>query len=770
MKHPDHAETMCPVLQRRLARRLRSLAPCFALSTLAAATSAAWSQVAPAAAAPAASAPQGAAARTATADEQAGAGVQTIVVSAQKRLQTAQTVPISLYAVSGLTLERSGIKSVEELGNTVAGVTIGALNPGELNINIRGVADLSEAPENASANGLYIDEAPLGGIPGAQPDFGLWDIERIEVLRGPQGTLFGEGSMGGTIRIITRKPDATSFFGQVGFGGSKMSGGGTGYSANASFNVPIIANALGFTAAARRQRLPGWIDIPDLQLKNANRADKTDLRLALRWTPTRALTVDGSYIQSHVVAGDGGATSPGVLDPAGAFPGAGPVRARNERDNKSQVGNLTVNYDLGAATLTSSTTQFSQKVERTLDNSFITPLFFGPAGVGGSASGQFPSKVKAFTQELRLASNGSQPLNWTTGVFYRDANNDIPPTGYTITVPGFGLTNDQNLLAETHKVKAQAIFGDLEYKFSPTLSAQAGLRYYSEKKNARLEQATTSAIFGTTAGTVSEGSNKASATSPKLVLNWQQSPDTLVFAKASKGFRGGGSNTLSATVYPQAPRGYDPETLWAYELGLKTSPAKGWYLNTYLYRNDWTNLQLAFITPDGLNGFTSNAGKAQSTGAEVEVGGRVLPGLNVGVSLAYIDATIKESVFNALGAIVAENGKRIPLTAKTKVGLTADYGFDLSDALRGQVTGRYRVSSATYSELGNRDSERNDPSQQLYLRASVRGAAWEVGLWGDNLLGRDDSNFKRRPITAIPLVFTTYVPPRTLGVDFKLDF
>jgi outer membrane receptor protein involved in Fe transport len=526
----------------------------------------AWSQTpSPAAAA---SASQGVAAKAA---EESGAGSQTIVVTAQKRLQSAQTVPISLYSVSGLTLERSGVTSVEELGNSVAGVTIGALNAGELNINIRGVADLSEAPENSSANGLYIDEAPLGGIPGAQPDFGLWDIERVEVLRGPQGTLFGEGSMGGTIRIITRKPDSTQSFGRVGFGGSRVSGGGTGYNANASFNVPVIANELAFSVAARRQRLPGWVDIPDLNIKDSNSADKTDLRFAVRWTPVRALTVDASYIQSHIKAGDGGATSPGVLDPAGASPGAGTVRARSERDNKSQVGNLTVNYDLGMATLTSSSTVFDQKVDRSIDNSFITPLFFGAAGAGGSAFGQFPSKVKAFTQELRLASNGSQPLNWTTGVYYRDANNDIPPTGYTITVPGFGLVNDQNLLAETHKVKAEAVFGELEYKISETLSAQAGLRYYSEKKDARLEQSTSSAIFGTTAGTVSQGTNKANATSPKLVLNWQQSPDTLFFAKVSKGFRGGGANTLSPALYPEAPRGFKPETLVAYELGMKSS-------------------------------------------------------------------------------------------------------------------------------------------------------------------------------------------------------
>jgi outer membrane receptor protein involved in Fe transport len=694
----------------------------------------------------------------------------TVVVTAQKRLQEAQSVPISLYSVTGQTLERTGVKSVQDLGNSVAGVTIGALNPGELSINIRGVTDLSEAPENSSANGLYIDEAPLGGIPGAQPDFGLWDVERVEVLRGPQGTLFGEGSMGGTIRIITRKPDSTDFFGRVAFGGSKVSVGGSGYRAQASVNVPLVRDQLALIAAVGKQKLPGWVSIPDIGAKNANEATKTDQRLALRWTPQRALTVDASYISSETVAGDGGATSPGLLDPVNAFPGAGPIKARSERDNHSQVANLTINYDFGPVTLVSSSTAFDQKVERNLDNSFIAPLFFGPAGAGGSVYGSFPSRVKAFTQEVRLSSNGDLPLNWTVGAYYRNANQDILNNGYTITVPGFGLVDDKNLSSETHKVKAQAVFGELEYKLTSSLSAQAGLRYYSETKDVAISQETSSAIFGTTAGTTASGTNKANATSPKFVLNWTVSPETLLFAKVSKGFRGGGANTLSAATYPDAPRGFKPESLVAYELGAKMTPAKGWYLNTYLYRNNWTDLQLALTTPDGLNGYTQNVGKAESTGAEIELGGRVIPGLNVGVNFAYVDAKFKSTVVNAQGAVVAQEGNRIQLTPKTKLGLTADYSFDISEAFRAQLTGRYRVTSASYSEISNRESERNGASQQLYLRAALRSGDWEVGVYGDNLLNRDDSNFKRRPISAIPLVFTTYVPPRTLGVDFKLNF
>ena len=740
----------------------RRLSPWLVLNLLAASVGAAFAQTAPTPAA-AASAPP-----TKKAEEVEN--LATVVVTAQKRLQEAQSVPISLYSVTGQTLERTGVKSVQDLGNSVAGVTIGALNPGELSINIRGVTDLSEAPENSSANGLYIDEAPLGGIPGHS---------RTSACGTSSGSRFCVARRAlCSVKVRWVAPSASSpgsrirrtSSARVAFGGSKVSGGGSGYRAQASVNVPLVRDQLALIAAVGKQKLPGWVSIPDIGAKNANEATKTDQRLALRWTPQRALTVDASYISSETVAGDGGATSPGLLDPVNAFPGAGPIKARSERDNHSQVANLTINYDFGPVTLVSSSTAFDQKVERNLDNSFIAPLFFGPAGAEGSVYGSFPSRVKAFTQEVRLSSNGDLPLNWTVGAYYRNANQDILNNGYTITVPGFGLVDDKNLSSETHKVKAQAVFGELEYKLTSSLSAQAGLRYYSETKDVAISQETSSAIFGTTAGTTASGTNKANATSPKFVLNWTVSPETLLFAKVSKGFRGGGANTLSAATYPDAPRGFKPESLVAYELGAKMTPAKGWYLNTYLYRNNWTDLQLALTTPDGLNGYTQNVGKAESTGAEIELGGRVIPGLNVGVNFAYVDAKFKSTVVNAQGAVVAQEGNRIQLTPKTKLGLTADYSFDISEAFRAQLTGRYRVTSASYSEISNRESERNGASQQLYLRAALRSGDWEVGVYGDNLLNRDDSNFKRRPISAIPLVFTTYVPPRTLGVDFKLNF
>ena len=745
--------------------RVPRVAPWLALNLLAAAVGSAWAQgvLAPATAA---SAP----ASSTTKKAEEPATLQVVTVTAQKRLQEAQDVPISLYSVTGRTLEKTGIVSVEGLGNSVAGVSIGATNPGQLQINIRGVTDLAQDFQISPANGLYIDEAPLTGLAQAQPDIGLFDIDRVEVLRGPQGTLFGEGSMGGTIRIITRKPDASALFGRVSLGGSKTSGGGTGYNAGASLNVPLVTDTLAATVAVSRQKLPGWIDIPDLGKTNANSATKTDGRLALRWTPTSALIVDASFLTGRIDAGDYGATAPGVLDPVAAFPGAGPVLSQSSNYRRNDLSNLTVTYDFGAVTLVSASTYLKGSWDQNKDASYIAPVFFGPLGVNGSVKANSVYDVKAFTQEVRLSSNGTQTLNWTAGAYYKDGENESNG-GFVFDLPNFigGRLQDAGLSTLTAKNKAYAVFGDVDYALSRTWSVQAGLRYYSEDKQFTTRDDTSSAIFGTVSGTERGGSNKATATSPKLVLSWKPSADMTVFGKVSKGFRGGGANAVPA-AYPTAPGGFGPETLTAYELGLKMTPARGWYLNAYLYRNQWKDLQLGFVTNDGLFSFTQNAGKASATGAELELGGQVVKGLNLGLSLAYVDAKIDEDVSDALGNLIAKKGNQIPFSSKTKVGLTADYSFAINEAMQASLTGRYQMVSKNFSEPANRDTEANGASRPLFLRAAIRRGDWELGLWGDNLLNRDDTSFKQRPISAIPLVFTTYVRPRTIGVDLKTTF
>src|SRR5579862_3077959 len=242
--------------------------------------------------------------------------LETVVVTAQKREQVAQDVPISLFAISNKALEDQGITSLQDLGGTVAGVQISQVNPGQMIMSIEGLSDFSESNASTTVNGYYLDEVPINWLQGFMPEVGLWDIDHVEVLRGPQGTLFGEGSEGGTIRVITKKPDATSFFGRYEVGVNETDGGGgEGVSGMGSVNIPLVQNVLAASVAVGYNSMPGWIDIPNLNQTDTNWWKSVNSRIAVRYTPTAALTVDLLYLMNQDNFQNFAATQPYLFDP-----------------------------------------------------------------------------------------------------------------------------------------------------------------------------------------------------------------------------------------------------------------------------------------------------------------------------------------------------------------------------------------------------------------------------------------------------------------------
>ncbi len=701
--------------------------------------------------------------------------LEKVVVTSQKRLQVAQDVPISLFSMTGAQLENAGITNVMDLGNSVAGVTIAPTQPGMLQINIRGVTDLGSLIAGTPANGFYLDEIPFSATGSLQPDVGLWDVQRVEVLRGPQGTLFGEGSMGGTIRVITRKPDSTEFSGRVSLGTTSVSGGGTGYSAKGSVNIPIQQDVAAITIGVSDQKSPGWVAIPDLGLKDANTSTQTAGRIALRLTPSAQLTVDANYLQSKVANNSnfGNSTSPGALDPRAQNPAAQKIGYLSTSGMNVDVGGLTINYDFGSVTLVSATSSFKTTTPYNRDLTTVVPLFFGTAGTA-SVTSPSGDTIKAVTEELRLSSNGHKQLDWTAGLYYKDDQRSRLEN-WKFNIPAWGPLIENSLDSDASTSKAYAAFGEVDYAVTNTFSVQAGVRYYSEKKSDTGTQITPTLIFGKPVG-ASTSNFDANNTSPKLSLNWKLTPDTLLFTKVSKGFRSGGANgnfgntAAVGSKYPEMPAGYGPETITAYEAGVKTSPAKGWFLNAYVYENKWKDLQLGFVTHDGLLGYTENSSSATSKGAELELGGRVSAGLTLGMNLSTVDAKIDSTVLNALGGVVAKAGNAIPLTAKTKFALTADYSFPLSDTLKGNIDARYQMGSSTFSEASNDPAVKNASTSQLHMKFGVSNPQWgALTIYGDNLLNRNDTTIRQRQV-GVGLIYNVYVQPRTIGVEYSNSF
>jgi len=692
--------------------------------------------------------------------------IEEVIVTAQKREQAAQDIPISLFAVTGDTLEQAGINSLEGIRDIAAGLEIVSVNPGAVQIAMRGVTNLSGGIESTAAVGYYLDETPVSAFATAMPEFAMWDANRVEVLRGPQGTLFGEGSMGGTIRVITNKPDSSDFYGRVQGEVSTIDGGETGYAGRGVVNIPLAEDTLALRLTLSHIDQGGWVDVPDLDEEDTNNIQSTDIRAALRWTPSDKLTVDLSYMyQDLELDNTFGQTSPGVLDPQDQLSYAGPVGQLSTEASDYDLFNLTIDYDLGFASLVSATSNFNQDRSWLDDLTPQMPLFFGIPGTSDSTGA---TTVDVFTQEFRLVSIGDERLDWTAGVFYKTNDREAVQT-FFFDLPAWGLVDQAASLQES-SADSWAVFADIDFEFTDRWSGQLGGRYYSDDRELTTTDLEDSLIFGTVAGTVTSGSGSDSHFSPKVALTWT-GDDTLFYAKVANGFRSGGTNPNHSFKPDQIPDIFGPEELWSYELGLKNMLADGRVqLNAYVYFNDWTDLQLGFVTDDGLFGYTENAGSAESKGGELEFLWVPTDRLTWAINLSYTNAKITEDVYNAFGELIAAKGNKIPFVPEWSLGTTLDYIWPVSDKLEGVVHLGYAFRDANYSEPSNDEARENDKYNQVRLRGGIQGERWGLYAFVTNLLNEDDTTYKLRPVAATPLTYTTYVRPRTIGVEATWDF
>ena len=721
--------------------------------------------------------PLGAQAQTAAAPraEASEGGLQEIVVTAQKRAQVAQDIPVSLFAISGAELERQGITSVQEFANNTAGVSISQSNPGNMRLTIRGAGDVSSSNQASSVNGFYLDETVISYVPGRMPELGLWDVERVEVLRGPQGTLFGDGSQGGTLRVITKKPDSSEFFGRYDASLTSTDGGDTGYGVGGSVNIPISKDVLGMSLGVRHRKSEGWIDIPDLKLKDSNQGEITDARLALRYTPSAALTIDALLLyKKSDLEGDQLGTAPGVLNPRAITPSAGDVKSLSTQNDETNLGALTINYDLGFASLISASASTSSIALEIRDITAGAVAVFPPAFIPGNrdfTTNRFESE--AFTQELRLVSNGDQQFDWTVGAYYKDESRQVN-NDFTFLIPAINTNfNPQQL----NKMSAEswAVFADLDYQLTERWAVQAGVRYFSDKKDYTFLQVQGSPIppgsFPPT-GTTSTNTADATSTSPKIGVTFELNPNVLLFAKYSQGFRAATINSIPLSIYPQARAFADPDKLTAYEVGIKSTPWAGGYLNLYLYNNDWTNLQVPIRTIDNVWTYNVNAGKAEMQGLELEVGGTVAEGLRLSLAYAYVDSTIVGNVFDNITPprLVIADGAKLPFVDKNKATFSVNYETQLTGALQGNIDARYRLGSSNFSDTRNQLQYENVGAKQLFLRLGVSGKWGSLSLFGDNLLNRDETLARFPPIGPPLYTMNAFVRPRNFGLEYKGTF
>ena len=686
----------------------------------------------------------------------AAPGEGDIIVTATKRNSRLQDVPFSINAQTQLDIQRSGATTLEDISRSVAGLTIQNLGPGQSQVSIRGVSAgqiVRDQPGVKEQVGIYLDESVIS-LSLFTPDLDLFDLNRIETLRGPQGTLFGSGSVGGTIRYITNQPKLGTTEGLAEADVNYLDGGDVGGSIKGAINVPL-GDKLAARAVGYYTHYSGFIDaIGPAGGKNVNDGDRYGGRISLLFQPTEDIKITPRVVYQRIDTG--GFNREEVFNLYGnPFTTTRGVVNFKEREqylllrekfrDETLIADLTAEADLGNATVTSVSTYTDRNILVSRDASALTgsvsvDLGFPTAGVLLPSNLRDTTKVKAFTQELRLASTGTGPFQWVIGGFYSDTDRKydqrLPTPGYdaftdarfgagtsAAVANGFPLNSPYNA-SLPYNIKQYAAFGEASYRLWEKLTATAGLRYYNFKEK---RDFVSGGLFSNS-DTRRGDRTKSDGVSPRFLLSYKAS-DTVTFnAQASKGFRLGGVNDplniplcsggatgVDALTYGNRPR-YGDETLWNYEGGVKAQGG-GFTLNAAGFYTDIKNLQVTADAGSCSSRVVFNVPKAHTAGVEVELSARPAKGFEVGVSGSYIDSKFDASVTTTSGVVIAgiRDGNRLPTVPRFQISGNATYTMPLSDVSN-------LVFNATVQHVGSRYTQPSD--QEGNPRSFVSGLAF----------------------------------------------
>lgn len=720
-----------------------------------------------------------------------------IVVTASKRgNETVQTTPIAIQALSGASLVARGATSFVDFAGTISGLQFNDLGPGDKKYIIRGVTSTG-----AATVGVYYDEAVItaanandGG--GRNADIRLFDLERIEVLKGPQGTLYGASSMSGTIRYITAKPDLKRVGGNAAAELSGTENGGFNYVVNGTANVPIVGDRLGVRVTGWADDKSGFVDQPRIQtggLRNVNNDSTFGGRAIVRAVPFDDLVLTASAtIQSTSSDGSSRYTPPGSLSFGNAGAGFPAVRGgdlvntdltRSPWDELLHVYGLTAEWKTRIGLFTATTNYFDRRIDFSYDSSPI--LFF--FGVPIPAVTLQPQDRSIWSNEIRYASAFSGPVNFVVGGFVQRERTDFEvqvirsdPAGRPIGV--FSRLNADDALqnpngntffgrTDKQKIDQEAAFGEITVKASDRLSGTFGVRYFHSTQSAAQE---TTHPFGGFSGSpegVLTNRSDDSKTTFKFNVAYTPKRDLLFFFTAAQGFRVGGVNAANLPFTSDIPPGYRPDSLWNYELGVKSTIARNLRANLTVYNIDWSDTQVRSVDRTGAFPFTTNAGSVNIRGVEAEIEGRIARGLDVGLAASYQDARLQEDQPPIPGnQNLGFKGDRLPnvpeFQGSGSLSYTTPVNATTNGVLRADVT--YRGATQTQFSTRSPFNVRLDDYANVNLRASLVGERWTAALFVRNLTD------VRAQIDAIasdqdPLARIT-IRPRTWGAYVSRNF
>lgn len=678
------------------------------------------------------------------------ATLETVVVTAEKRPEPLQTVPIAVSVLSGKELASLGGSDLSEVAGAVPGLSMQSDRAGENRITMRGI---SEVAGGAPTVGVYMDEIPITTFTGEEVNLKTFDLERIEALRGPQGTLYGEGSEGGTVRIITNKPDAEKFSGAARATVSDTDGGGLNDDVDAMLNLPLVTGKLALRIDGLWSHEDGWINAPLINATHYNKSNSSTGRADLRFTPGDGWIVDLGYLHQ-----DSTSDGPSVGD-LSYVNWSGTAEPRNDRYD---IYSLTVRRDLGFATFTSATGYFDRSSFSHNDFTSTAPLLgllFG-APIETASIGR-PNDQRIVTEEARLVSNPGTALQWTVGAFFKHDNLLIGNSAQTTpAVPDvFNLgVDDIN--------RQYAVFGQGDYAFAGRWHLIAGVRYFDQERETYSDVSglLPLVLSGTNFNNVTQRASASHVTS-KVSLDFDITSKALLYATASSGFRAGDINPY-AFLFPGAPKSFGPETLWNYELGVKTS-----WLNDRLiadgavFYDDWKNIIIDAPVVNPLFGYSINAGKAHSQGVELELTAMPLAGLQLSASGTYTKAVTD----NPFPGDLAPAGATLAFVPRYKLSGSSQYEFPLGlCSCDGRLRADVFYQSKSYSNVSNEPYTLNAAYPQLNLQAGVVGDLWDVTLFADNVTNEKGETGSE--VGNLNIVEYTFIRPRTIGLTVDRKF
>ncbi|MET0987242.1 MAG: TonB-dependent receptor [Steroidobacteraceae bacterium] len=759
-----------------------------------------------------------------------------IIVTAQKREAALQDVPFSVAARTDEQIRDSGASNIAELARNFAGLTVTDLGPGQSQVSIRGISagqvvrDLVGSVKESV--GVYLDESAISQALFT-PDLDLFDLARFEVLRGPQGTLFGAGSAAGTVRYITRQPVLGQFEGTAEIGGYTGDDTDYGGSIRGAINLPM-----GDTTAVRLvgyyNELAGFIDsiYPGRGTReDVNDGQKYGGRIALLFQPNEYLSITPRIVYQKLetdgyprfdvydILGNAFTTTEPPVDPGKREQ---VTQIREGIDDEFMLADLTIGWKFGDLRLTSITSYTDRDVVVVRDSGPLTgSITYGSFG-GTSAEVRLDAplidttKLKVFSQEVRLASEAVGMFEWLIGAFYqdtdRDYGQDLPAPGYDAILTRNGLPPgsppDTPYYSEVpFDLKQFAVFGEATYHFTHQWSLTGGVRYYDYDEDRTL---TFGGVFADLGYTDQPGSTSSNGFSPRVILAFEPNENMLLTAQVARGFRLGGINDplnvplcapADLVTYGGQPT-FDDEKVLNYEIGAKTLWVDGRVvINAAVFYSDIEDLQVIADAGSCSSRIVLNA-QAASLGGEVEVLARPDANWEFGVSATYLQAEITKTRRDSNGIPIAgiRDGNRLPTSPEFQAAASATYSWPFAAEIEAFVNFTFQHVGSSYTQLADQeppfglvdsnpatpapgffdfgdptiDSFTFDPKLPSYdignLRLGARADAWETAVYVNNLWDERARLSLDRERGSRGRVGYLTNSPRTYGLMLRMNF